>query len=466
MDDKFASLPQDDPKIQDLSDKVKEGAYSQFYFFENKVLFRSIVDNGHKFEARVILESLVDVVLHLGHNQSGHNGYQRTYAATKHLYNWKGMRAQILRYCKSYKVCAVQKVKKTQFEKQIFEPGVQPMEFISMDLIGEFHPPSKGNMYALTAVCMLTHYTFCIPIKNKSAEEIVTAWRNHIAFLFGVCRKLLMDNGTELKNDMFSRVTEQPGVERNIYSPPYRPQSNGKIEGFHKFLKSCLAKHISRQREQDDVVPLATASYHWLPNQHSKESPFFVMFGRDAVTNLSQLTKPKLRYMGTEGLILDLKLMSSIFQTQIHNLRMARECVIEGQQPVKKPNINVGDLVLVRDHTSKCLLPKYKVDFRVVCIQGNKVKVKDNNGKLSCYHISDIKKTYMVTKLICQLPNVDAFGRTGRLSFDPECVKDLGWVPNDWMHKFNPDHVKDISDTTWNTPKQRSHQMELKSRDK
>ena len=118
---------------------------------------------------------------------------------------------------------------------------------------------------------MLTGYTFCIPIKNKSAEEIVTAWRNHIAFLFGVCRKLLMDNGTEW----------------------------------------------------DDIVPLTTASYNWLPNQHSKESLFFVMFGRDAVTNLSQLTKPKLRYMGTEDLILDLELMSNIFQTQIHNLRMA-----------------------------------------------------------------------------------------------------------------------------------------------
>ena len=45
------------------------------------ITFRSIVDNGHKFEARVIPESLRDVVLHLGHNQSGHNGYQRTYAA-------------------------------------------------------------------------------------------------------------------------------------------------------------------------------------------------------------------------------------------------------------------------------------------------------------------------------------------------------------------------------------------------
>ena len=81
--------------------------------------------------------------------------------------------------------------------------------------------------------------------------------------------------------------------------------------------------------------------------------------------------------------------------------------VIEGQQPVKKPNIDVGDLVLVRDHTSKCFMPKYKVDFRVVHIQGNKVaRVNDNNGKLSWYHISDIKKTDMVTNLICQLPDV------------------------------------------------------------
>ena len=184
------------------------------------------------------------------------------------------------------------------------------------------------------------------------------------------------------------------------------------------------------------------------------------------MTNLSQLTKPKLRYMGTEDLILDLKLMSSIFQTQIHNLRMAQECIIEGQQPVKKPHIDVGDLVLVRDHTSKCFMPKYKVDFRVVHIQGNRAEVKDNNGKLSWYHISDINKTDMVTKLICQLPDVDAFGRTGRLSFNPKCVKDLGWVPNHWTYKFNPDHVKEAVATVKNTLKQRSHQMELRFRDK
>ena len=49
------------------------------------------------------------------------------------------------------------------------------MEFICIDLIGEFYPPSsKGNRYVLTAVCMLTGFTFCIPIKNKTAQEVVT----------------------------------------------------------------------------------------------------------------------------------------------------------------------------------------------------------------------------------------------------------------------------------------------------
>ena len=61
--------------------------YSDFYLVKNNVLFKYIVDNGHGFEARVIPHSLVDVVLHLRHNQSGHNGYQRTYAAIKSFFN-------------------------------------------------------------------------------------------------------------------------------------------------------------------------------------------------------------------------------------------------------------------------------------------------------------------------------------------------------------------------------------------
>ena len=41
-----------------------------------------------------------------------------------------------------------------------------PMQFISVDVIGEFHPKSSArNSYALVVICILTSYTFCIPMR-------------------------------------------------------------------------------------------------------------------------------------------------------------------------------------------------------------------------------------------------------------------------------------------------------------
>ena len=51
-----------------------------------------------------------------------------------------------------------------------------------------------------------------------------------------------------------------------------------------------------------------------------------------------------------------------------------------------------------------------------------KLKSRTTMESLCWYHISDIKKNDMITKLVCQLPDVDGFGRKGRLSFDPEHV--------------------------------------------
>ena len=91
-----------------------------------------------------------------------------------------------------------------------------PMEFISMDLVGRFTRTSSGHEYTLTVICMLTGYVFCIPLKTKSAEEIVDKYLVHIAFTFGNSRKILSDNGTEFKNFLYEEVARQLGVERKI----------------------------------------------------------------------------------------------------------------------------------------------------------------------------------------------------------------------------------------------------------
>ena len=112
-DTQFSCLQEKNPKIKALQEKVQGGMYKDFYFIENDILYRSIMDNGHKFSVAVIPEESTDTDLVLGHKQSGHNGYQRTYAAIICSYYWKGMRKHILVHCKTCVTCAKQGSKNT-----------------------------------------------------------------------------------------------------------------------------------------------------------------------------------------------------------------------------------------------------------------------------------------------------------------------------------------------------------------
>ena len=136
---------------------------------------------------------------------------------------------------------------------------------------------------------------------------------------------MLSDNGTEFKNKVFEQVAKDLGLEYKLYTPPYHPASNGRIEGFHAFLKACIAKYIAPQLEWDVLVPLACAVHNFILNEHSKESPFFLMFGRDPVLPLNTLLGPKMRYLGYNINILSLEAMKNMFEIAATNLKIAQE---------------------------------------------------------------------------------------------------------------------------------------------
>ena len=92
---------------------------------------------------------------------------------------------------------------------------------------------------------MLTGYVFCIPFKTKTATEVVQAYIDNVDAKFGGSLQILLNNGTEFKNQIFEHVAKELGVKYKKYTLPYSPAPNGWIEGFHNFLKSCISKHIS-----------------------------------------------------------------------------------------------------------------------------------------------------------------------------------------------------------------------------
>ena len=305
------------------------------------------------------------------------------------------------------------------------------MEFIAMDLIGEFHQASsKGNRFALTAVCMLRGFTFCIPLKTKRAEDVIKAYIDRICCTFGPSKKILTDNGTEFKNKLWTEVFEKLKIEQK-FTPIYSPQCNGRIEGFHKFLKATIAKQLETRVEWDDLVWKATAAYNFFPTESSGLAPFFLMFGCEAAVKHTLLESENPKYLGTDDGMINIGLMTKLYHVVAHNLneaRKARDGNKKGKTSKEPEKLKVGDNILVRNHTSKAFQPKYK-DFCIVGLLGkNQVEIKDNHGHTTKVHRRDVKKIPMTEK-VCKLYEEEQIGKTreGRKAVPTNKMPDLGW---------------------------------------
>ena len=156
-------LQKQDTNIKILKRKLCNNRLDKVYYSldENELLTMKVIDGGHKFHAIYLPSVLIFQVLRTAHDDLGHNGFPRTYAAVKRVFFWKGMKEDIRKHCKTCATCQLHKLENVKFKRKIFKPSLQPMDFICMDLIGEFHPPTScGHCYALTAVCMLKGFTW------------------------------------------------------------------------------------------------------------------------------------------------------------------------------------------------------------------------------------------------------------------------------------------------------------------
>ena len=262
----------------------------------------------------------------------------------------------------------------------------------------------------------------------QTAEEVLQAYLHHVYSKFGGSEKILSDNGTEFKNKLFKEVADQLGVEYKVYTPPYRPQCNGKIQGFHKYLKSCIAKHIINNMEWDEFTDLATRAYNFVPNVTLKESPFFLLFGRDPYMPLNKLLSQATRYLGTDEGIPYLEALQNLLQMTTAQIEYATMKRSQCFKPMKPHDFKVGDLVLVRNHTSKAFQDKYQDSYQVVKLLGkNQLKVKDQNNCIRQVHVTDVKKTTMPAVIVKSIPDYKQFGRAAKLRLNPNNIEDLGW---------------------------------------
>ena len=228
----------------------------------------------------------------------------------------------------------------------------RPFDKITMDLVTDFTKSNKGNKHVLTIIDLLTGRPEVIPIRNKSADTITKAFIRHYLPRHMCPWFILSDNGMEFKNQIFDKVTKNLGIER-IFSAPYHPQSNGKLETFHKFLKPTLKKMCAEDQDNwDDYVEQVLGTYRGVPNLTTGESPFFLVYGRDGNQPLHQLLQALTRFLGDpdSGLLcLDQHRLSlSIAKKYLDDHRFL---TAEKMTDRAEPGFKVGDRVYFKNKT-------------------------------------------------------------------------------------------------------------------
>ena len=300
--DALLQMQRTDPFYKCISRRLLNGKapHHKFDTFTHVkgLLYKHITDADKEFLTLVIPKSWKYTILVEAHDKLGHQGNSHTYCLIKHQYYWKGMNKDIQKYIANCVLCRWDKAEVQQYPLQMTEIPDRPFDKIAIDLVTDCETSTSGNKHILTIIDHLTGWPEAFPIPDKSADTIVTNLINQYLPVHMCPRYILSDNSTEFKNSLMDQILQQLGIDR-IFSAPYHPQSNGKLEVTHKYLKPMLKKLCEKDPANwDKYLNQVLTSYRITPNLATAESPFFLVYSRDPNLPLHQLLEPMQHFLG------------------------------------------------------------------------------------------------------------------------------------------------------------------------
>ena len=164
------------------------------------------------------------------------------------------------------------------------------------------------------------------------------------------------------------QVLQQPGIDL-VFSAPYHPQSNGKVEVFHKYIKPTLKKLCKKDPANwDKYISQVLTSYRVTPNLITTETPFFLVSGRDKNLPLWQLLEPMQLFLGNPSSgLLNLKthqLALAIANKTLDENSFRTAQITRDREP---PSFKIGNRVsFKKKHLWKWDL-KWRPGYRILC---------------------------------------------------------------------------------------------------
>ena len=352
------------------------------------------MDSYQNILALVIPKAWKYTVLVEAQDKLGHQGATQTYCLIKCQYYWKGMNKDIRKYIAQYALCCRQRAKVHTYPLQMTEITECPCNNIAINLVRECETSSSGNKHILTIIDHLTGWPDTFPIPDKSADTIVSTFINQY-LPFHMCpRYILLDNDMEFKNHLMDQVLQQLRTDC-IFSAPYHPQSNRKLEVFHKYLKPTLKKLCEKNPSNWDIcINQVLTSYRVTPYLATAETPLFLVYGRDPNLPLHQLLELMQQFLGDlESGLLNLNahcLVLAIAKKMLDENHFRNAQKTTDREP---PSLKIGDRAYFKNMEPGKWDLKWRPGYRIVCIKhyGHYLHIENQaTGKTRSCKVKDV----------------------------------------------------------------------------
>lgn len=258
------------------------------YFLNNGVLYKypSVQEEDNEDAMLMVPTHEQENIIKYYHDEptAGHFGVRRTTARILSRYFWKNSRKDIAEYVG--KCLACQRYKALNFKPAGLlqsSPDRQRFEVVAVDLFGPLPSTKNGNRHILIIEDLASRWTELFALKEATADNCSQILLNEIFLRYGICRRIISDNGPQFISAIFQKLTFCLGIKQSLI-PVFHPESNP-VERKNRDLKTQLAILVGKDHTTWDVN---LAAIRFAMNSAKCEStsftPAYLTFGRELVT--------------------------------------------------------------------------------------------------------------------------------------------------------------------------------------
>ena len=352
-------------------------------------------------------------MLNLAHDNSGHQGRDRTYAWLVARAYWPGMQSEVATYVRGCDRCqrAKPSTQGAQGLPQSLAIPAHPWHTIGMDWIGPFAESPRGHDYVLVVVCKFGGGVVYIPTtKAADASETLRLVRERVVAEHGWPAAIVSDSDARFRSALWTGFWAAKGT-RLLRSTAYHPQTDGITERANRTMVEALRACVQQNpQDWDLLLPDIQLAVNSSRNASTGFSPHMLTHGREARTELdAQLEQAGVMprrdqlYPGARELAEAVTAAATAARANMEtaqakqrtdSARGRREPVIRAGSYVMLTTANARARGPIPNGVSRKLQDKFSGPYLVLCMVGSnaaKLQLPLGDRRLPTFNLSQLK---------------------------------------------------------------------------